>query len=131
MLSPHIFLSHFQMLFCFLFLPALQNNAYHPAVVVVHNFLHSILAASSDTSSSIIEILPRMPFSISSPMDFPKILVSQAPSSLFFALSDVGDQIIRLLLASDDRRDLGLNIARIMWIEGRLRGCGRRIYFRA
>ena len=34
-------------------------------------------------SSSIIEILPRMPSSISSPMDFPKILVSQAPSSLF------------------------------------------------
>ena len=34
-------------------------------------------------SSSIIEILPRMPSSISSPMDFPKILVSHAPSSLF------------------------------------------------
>ena len=88
------------MLFLLPFFPALQNNAYHPAVVVVHNFLHSILQLHltlvihhRDLAAD--AILHQLTDGFSENIGLPGSLLA------LFALSDVGDQIIRLLLASD------------------------------
>lgn len=68
--------------FCFLF--SLPYKIMHTIPPLLSFTIFCMVSCSFIWhSSSIIEILPRMPSSISSPMDFPKILVSQAPSSLF------------------------------------------------
>lgn len=70
------------MLFLLPFFPALQNNAYHPAVVVVHNFLHSILQLHL-TLVIHHRDLAAVPFSISSPMGFSENIGLPGSLSLF------------------------------------------------